>query len=235
VLSDLDGEALAEAHEELAAEFGADSVRSVVTDVTSEESVHRACRHALLEYGGIDIVVCSAGFASASPFEDTTLENWQKNMDVLATGYFLAAREAYRVMLEQGLGGSIVFIGSKNALAASPQASAYCTAKAAELHLARCLALEGAPHQIRVNSVNPDAVLQGSKIWKGEWRKERADAYGLAEDELDEHYRQRSLLKRSVRPEDVAEAVYFFCSELSSRSTGNILNVDAGVAAAFPR
>ena len=235
VLSDLDGETLAKAHEELAVEFGADSVRSMVTDVTSEESVHRAGQHALLEYGGIDIVVCSAGVASASPFENTTLENWQKNMDVLATGYFLAAREAYRVMLEQGLGGSIVFISSKNALAASPQASAYCTAKAAELHLARCRALEGGPHQIRVNSVNPDAVLQGSKIWKGEWRKERADAYGLAEDELDEHYRQRSLLQRAVRPEDVAEAVYFFCSERSSRSTGNILNVDAGVAASFPR
>ena len=188
-----------------------------------------------MEYCGIDIAVCSAGLASAAAFEDTTLETWQMNIDVLATGYFLAAREAYRVMLEQGLGGAIVFVSSKNALAASPQASAYCTAKAAELHLARCMALEGAPHQIRVNSVNPDAVLEGSKIWKGEWRRERADAYGLAEDELDEHYRQRSLLKRSVRPEDVAEAVYFFCSELSSRSTGNILNVDAGVAASFPR
>jgi rhamnulose-1-phosphate aldolase/alcohol dehydrogenase len=235
LISDIDADALAQAHAELAAEYGADSVRSIVTDVTDEESVRRAGQHALLEFGGIDLAVCSAGLASASAFEDTSLETWQTNMDVLVTGYFLAAREAYRVMLKQGLGGSIVFISSKNALAASPQASAYCTAKAAELHLARCLALEGAEHQIRVNSINPDAVLQGSKIWQGEWRKERAAAYGLAEDDLDEHYRKRSLLKRSVRPEDIAEAVYFFCSERSSRSTGNLINVDAGVAAAFPR
>ncbi|MGD8329127.1 MAG: SDR family oxidoreductase, partial [Acidobacteriota bacterium] len=112
---------------------------------------------------------------------------------------------------------------------------AYALERAAELHLARCLAVEGAPHQIRVNTVNPDAVLQGSRIWKGAWRKERAEAYGLAEDELEEHYRRRSLLQRSVRPEDVAEAVYFFCADLSSRCTGNILNVDAGVVASFPR
>jgi NAD(P)-dependent dehydrogenase (short-subunit alcohol dehydrogenase family) len=145
------------------------------------------------------------------------------------------AREPGRVGHRLFPGRSRSLPGDVGTLAASPQASAYSTAKAAELHLARCLALEGAPHQIRVNSVNPDAVLEGSKIWRGEWRKERAASLGLAEDELEEHYRQRSLLKRTVRPDDIAEAVYFFCSELSSRSTGNILNVDAGVAASFPR
>jgi NAD(P)-dependent dehydrogenase (short-subunit alcohol dehydrogenase family) len=138
-------------------------------------------------------------------------------------------------MKAQGLGGSIVFVASKNALAASPQAAAYCTAKAAELHLARCLALEGGEHGIRVNSVNPDAVLRGSKIWQGDWRRERAAAYGVPEADLEEVYRKRSLLRRDVFPEDVAEAIAFFASERSGKSTGNLLNVDAGNPQAFPR
>ncbi len=138
-------------------------------------------------------------------------------------------------MLRQGLGGAIVFIASKNGLAASPGASAYCTAKAAEIHLARCLALEGAPHGIRVNVVNPDAVLQGSKIWSSEWRQQRAAAYRIEESELEEHYRQRSLLKRNVLPEDVAAATCFLVSDEAAKSTGNILNVDAGNAQSFTR
>jgi NAD(P)-dependent dehydrogenase (short-subunit alcohol dehydrogenase family) len=190
---------------------------------------------ACAEYGGLDVVVCCAGLASAAPFEETSLAIWQKNIDVLMTGYFLFAREGYKVMKAQGLGGSIVFVASKNALAASPQAAAYCTAKAAELHLARCLALEGAEHGIRVNSVNPDAVLRGSKIWQGDWRRERAAAYGVQEADLEEVYRKRSLLKRDVFPEDVAEAIAFFASERSGKSTGNLLNVDAGNPQAFPR
>ena len=139
------------------------------------------------------------------------------------------------MMKAQGIGGSIVFIGSKNALVASPGAAAYCTAKAAELHLARCLALEGAPLGIRVNVVNPDAVLRGSRIWQGEWAQQRADQYKASPEELEDIYRERSLLKRSVYPEDVAEAVAFFASERSSKSTGNIVNVDAGNATAFTR
>ena len=139
------------------------------------------------------------------------------------------------VLKAQGLGGSIIFIGSKNALAASPGASAYCTAKAAELHLARCLALELAPVGIRVNVVNPDAVLRGSRIWQGEWAEQRASQYKTTPDELESVYRERSLLKRSVYPEDIAEAVAFFASERSAKSTGNIVNVDAGNAAAFTR
>ena len=134
-----------------------------------------------------------------------------------------------------GSGGAIVFVASKNGLAASPGAAAYCTAKAAEIHLARCLALEGAAAGIRVNVVNPDAVLRGSKIWTGEWREQRAAAYNMKPEELEEHYRQRSLLKRSVFPEDVAEAIYFLVSEMSSKSTGNIINVDAGNAQSFTR
>ena len=156
-------------------------------------------------------------------------------MDILSTGYFLVSREAFKFMRAQNIGGSIVFVASKNGLAASPNASAYCTAKAAEIHLARCLALEGAEVGIRVNVVNPDAVLRGSKIWSGEWLDQRASTYKTDKDGLEEMYRQRSMLKRSVFPEDIAEAAYFFASDLSAKSTGNIINVDAGNKEAFTR
>lgn len=235
VLTDIDQEALKRAEEELKEQFGKDFVRSAPLDVTDEASVASAFESAKLELGGVDIVVCCAGLASSAPYEDTTLELWNKNFDVLARGYFLVSREGVRLMKQQGLGGSIVFIGSKNAMAASPKAAAYCAAKASEVHLARCLALEVAEEGIRVNVVNPDAVLRGSKIWTGTWRAERAKTYGIGEDELEEHYRKRSMLKRSVYPEDIAEAVYWFASDLSAKSTGNILNVDAGSAVAFPR
>ena len=138
-------------------------------------------------------------------------------------------------MRVQNMGGSIVFVASKNGLAASPNASAYCTAKASEIHLARCLALEGAEAGIRVNVVNPDAVLRGSKIWEGEWLEQRASTYGTDKEGLEEMYRNRSMLKRSVLPEDIAEACYFFAAETSAKSTGNILNVDAGNVQAFTR
>ena len=128
-------------------------------------------------FGGIDIVVANAGLATASAFAETSLADWEKNSAVLAKGVFLVAREAFKVMLEQNLGGSIVTIGSKNAVASSAGASAYCAAKAAALHLTRCIALEGAPHGIRANVVNPDAVLRGSRIWGGDWRKARARAW----------------------------------------------------------
>ncbi len=235
VLADIDAASLDETVAAFRKSFGRDAAIGAAGDVTDEAAVASACRDAVLAYGGIDIVVANAGIASAAPFEDTSLELWNRNIAILATGYFLAAREGYRVMKDQGLGGSIVFIASKNALAASPGASAYCTAKAAEVHLARCIALEGAPLGIRANTVNPDAVLRGSKIWQGEWRTQRAASNKVSEDDLEEVYRQRSLLKRSVYPEDIAEAVYYFASDLSAKSTGNILNVDAGNAASFAR
>ena len=145
------------------------------------------------------------------------------------------SREAFKMMRTQDIGGSVVFIASKNGLAASPNAAAYCTAKASEIHLARCLALEGAEAGIRVNVVNPDAVLRGSKIWEGDWLDQRASTYGTDKEGLEEMYRARSMLKRSVLPEDIAEAAYFFASEKSSKSTGNIINVDAGNVQAFTR
>ncbi len=183
-------------------------------------------------------LVANAGIASSAPIEETTVALWRKNYDVLAEGYFLTARSAFplmKVMKDQG-GGSIVFIGSKNGVAAATNASAYASAKAAANHLARCLALEGAPFGIRVNVVNPDAVIRGSRIWDGDWRKERAGAHGIdSGKELEEHYRSRSMLKRDVLPEDIAQAVYFLASDMSSKSTGNMINVDAGNAQAFVR
>jgi rhamnulose-1-phosphate aldolase/alcohol dehydrogenase len=235
MLADIDASALAETVEAFAARFGEDNVAGVSMDVTSEAAVADAIKSSVLAYGGLDILVNNAGISSAAPVEDTSLELWNKNMSILGTGYFLVARDAYRLMQRQRLGGSMIFIGSKNAIAASAGASAYCTAKAAEIHLARCMALEGAAHGIRVNVVNPDAVLRGSKIWQGEWRKQRAAANRISEEDLEEHYRKRSLLQRSVYPEDVAEAVYFFASDLSAKSTGNFINVDAGNAQSFTR
>ncbi|WP_434055969.1 MAG: bifunctional rhamnulose-1-phosphate aldolase/short-chain dehydrogenase [Roseibium sp.] len=235
VLADIDEDALSKTVDVLSKRHSGDLVRSVVMDVTSEDAVADSFARASLEFGGVDVLVSNAGIASSAPIEETTLDLWNHNMSILSTGYFLVSRSAFQLMKTQGKGGAIVFIGSKNGLAASPGASAYCTAKASELHLARCLALEGAPDGIRVNVVNPDAVLRGSKIWSGDWLKERAEAYGKDTADLEEHYRQRSLLKRSVLPEDIAEAAYFFASDVSSKSTGNILNVDAGNVQAFTR
>ena len=235
VLVDIDPKAADDAAAAMQKEFGADRVRALSCDVTDENQVRAAFASAVTEYGGVDIVVSNAGIASAAPVESTTLEVWSRNVSVLATGYFLVSREAFRLLRRQGRGGAIVFVGSKNALVASAGASAYCTAKAAELHLARCLALEGAEAGIRVNVVNPDAVIRGSRIWSGNWKQERAESNKIREEEVEEFYRQRSLLKRSVFPEDIAEAVYFLASDLSAKSTGNIVNVDAGNLTAFTR
>ncbi|MER9140562.1 bifunctional rhamnulose-1-phosphate aldolase/short-chain dehydrogenase [Mesorhizobium sp. M0830] len=235
VLADIDETALASANDELSKAYGKDFVRPVPINVTSEEQVISGFAEMAVEFGGIDILVSNAGLASSAPIEETTLALWNKNMDILSTGYFLVSREAFRLFRVQNIGGNVVFVASKNGLAASPNAAAYCTAKAAEIHLARCLALEGAEAQIRVNVVNPDAVLRGSKIWSGEWKEQRAAAYKMSTDDLEEHYRSRSMLKRSVFPEDIAEAIYFFASDMSAKSTGNIINVDAGNAQSFTR
>jgi rhamnulose-1-phosphate aldolase/alcohol dehydrogenase len=211
---------------------------AVSGDVTDERSVGAAFAAAIERFGGIDIVISNAGIASSAPVEQTSLREWDRNQRILATGYFLVAREAFKLFRAQGIGGSLIFVASKNALVGGKDAAAYSSAKAAELHLARCLAEEGGPAGIRVNTVNPDAVLSGSRIWGpgSTWRQQRAAAYGIDPDELEEYYRQRNALKVSVLPEDVAEAVLHFASPArSGKSTGNILNVDGGVAAAFPR
>jgi len=235
LLTDRDENSLETARASLTAIHGKDVVRAAPCDVTDETQVQAAFDTCAVEYGGLDILVCNAGIASSAPIEETTVALWRKNYDVLVEGYFLTARAAFPLMRAQK-GGSIIFIGSKNALAATPNASAYASAKAAVLHLARCLALEGASDGIRVNTVNPDAVIRGSRIWDGDWRKERAGAYGIDPgEELEEHYRKRSMLGLNVLPEDIAEAVFFFAGEASAKSTGNIINVDAGNAQAFTR
>jgi rhamnulose-1-phosphate aldolase/alcohol dehydrogenase len=235
VVADINVEGAREVADELVAQYGVRRASAVPVDVSDEAAVQEMTARVVLEYGGLDVLVASAGLATSSPVTETTLADWERNFAVLARGYFLAAREAFRVMLEQGRGGSVVFVASKNALVAGANASAYSSAKAASLHLARCLAEEGGPHGIRVNTVNPDAVIEGSSIWSSEWKAERASTYGVDEDDLQGFYRKRTKLGVDVYPEDVAEAIVFIAGPRSGKSTGNVINVDGGVTAAYPR
>jgi rhamnulose-1-phosphate aldolase/alcohol dehydrogenase len=235
VVADLNVDGADEVAAELSSTNGLRRALAVHVDVTSEDAVAEMTRRAVLEFGGIDILVASAGLATSAPIVETSLEEWELNYAVLARGYFLTARETFRVLVEQGAGGSIVFVGSKNALVAGANAAAYSSAKAASLHLARCLAEEGGSEGIRVNTVNPDAVIEGSGIWSSDWKSERASTYGISEDDLSAFYRDRTRLGVNVYPEDVAEAIAFFAGPRSAKSTGNIVNVDGGVPAAYPR
>ena len=235
VVADLNGDGAREVADEICAAEGEGRAVSVGVDVTSEASVQEMVRRTVLSFGGLDILVCSAGIASSAPATETTLADWERSYAVLARGYFLPARETMRVLVEQGAGGAIVFVGSKNALVAGANASAYSSAKAASLHLARCLAEEGGVHGIRVNTVNPDAVIEGSALWSSEWKAERASTYGVSEEDLPSFYRKRTTLDVSVYPEDVAEAIAYLAGPRSSKSTGNIINVDGGVPAGYTR
>ena len=235
VVADLNAAGAQEVADELVAAHGLRRSIAVAADVTDEAAVVEMVRRTILEYGGLDILVASAGLASSAPVTETSLTVWELNYAVLARGYFLAAREAFRALIEQGRGGSVVFVGSKNALVAGANAAAYSSAKAASLHLARCLAEEGGPHGIRVNTVNPDAVIQDSAIWSSDWKAERASTYGVTEDDPQTFYRGRTKLGVSVYPEDVAEAIAFVAGPRAAKSTGNVINVDGGVTAAYPR
>jgi len=235
VVADINGKGAGEVAASIAARDGKGRALACAMDVTKEADVAGAFARAVAEFGGVDIVVSNAGISSASPIETTTAAQWQKQMEILGFGYFLVAREGFRVMTRQGIGGSIVFIASKNGLASGRNAAAYSAAKASELHLARCLAEEGGAKKIRVNTVCPDAVLQGSSIWSGSWRQERAAAYGIRPDQLEEFYRARTILRESILPADVAEAALFFASDRSLKTTGGVLTVDGGVASAFVR
>lgn len=234
-ITDLNAKGAQEVAQEIEKTHGEGKALAIPMDVTSEDDVVRTFRETVLTYGGVDIVVSNAGISAASPIEETSVEAWDRQMEVLARGYFLVSREGFRAMKTQGIGGVIIFIASKNAVASGKNASAYSAAKAAELHLARCLAEEGGAYGIRVNTICPDAVIRGSSIWSGKWRGERAKAYGIRPDQIEEYYRNRTILKVSVFPEDVAEAALFFASDRSAKTTGSMLTVDGGVSAAFPR
>lgn len=235
VLADINEEGARKVADSLNNKYGTTIATAVKMDVTQEQQVIDAIAHTVLTYGGIDVVVNNAGLATSAPFEETTLQEWELNMNVLGTGYFLVAREAFRTMLAQKIGGNMVFVGSKNSIYAGKNAAAYSAVKALEVHLAKCIATEGGQHQIRVNSVLPDAVLQGSAIWGSKWREERAAAYNIDPDQLEEHYRQRTTLLVNIFPSDIAEAILFFASSKSSKTTGCMLTVDGGVPAAFTR
>ena len=220
----------------LSSAYGKDVVTGVALDVTDETAVEAAFAEAALAFGGLDILVSNAGIASAAPIEETSLAFWKRNIDILGTGYFLASRAAFRLMKAQGIGGSIVFIGSKNGLAASPGASAYCSAKALELHLARCLALEGAPFGIRVNVRQS---RRGAARLENLARRMARAARPVEQGDASRSWRRTTasarLLKLLGLPEDIAEAAYFLASDAASKSTGNIINVDAGNAVSFTR
>lgn len=235
VLADLNLEGAEKVAAEINGQYGPGRAFAVKLDVTKEEQVAEAFRAAALQYGGVDVAVNNAGLATSSPFAETTLDEWNLNMNVLSTGYFLVAREAFKVMKEQATGGSMVFVASKNSVYAGKNASAYSTAKAAEAHLARCIAAEGGEYGIRVNTVLPDAILQGSAIWNSRWREERAAAYGIAPDQLEEYYRKRTTLLVNIYPDDIAESIAFLASSRSAKTTGCMITVDGGVPAAFTR
>lgn len=235
VLADLNLEGAQKVADEINGKYGENRAIAVKMDVTSEEQVAAAYAATALAYGGVDIIVNNAGLATSSPFAETSLKEWNLNIAVLGTGYFLVAREAFKQMKEQSLGGSMVFIGSKNSIYAGKNASAYSAAKALEAHLARCIAAEGGEFGIRVNTVLPDAILQGSAIWNSNWRNERAAAYGIEPDQLEEYYRKRTTLLVNIYPRDIAEGVAFFASSKAEKTTGCMLTVDGGVPAAFTR
>ena len=220
---------------EINSKYGSARATAVRMDVTSEEQVEAAFNQAALTYGGVDIIVNNAGLATSSPIDETTLQEWNLNMNVLGTGYFLVARAAFKLFKKQGIGGNMVFIGSKNSIYAGKNASAYSSVKALETHLARCIAAEGGEYGIRVNSVLPDAVLQGSAIWGSRWREERAQAYEIDAGQLEEFYRKRTTLQVNIFPKDIAESIAFFASSKSEKITGCMLTVDGGVPAAFTR
>lgn len=235
VIADLNLEGARAVAEDISKRFGQQRGFAVQCNVTSEEQIADAFRQTVLMYGGVDIVVNNAGIASSTSVYDTTLQEWNKLYDILVKGYFLVSREAFKLWQKQNLGGALIFVASKNGLIASKNASAYNSAKAAEIHLARSLAEEGGPIGVRVNIVNPDAVLQGSSIWDAGWREARARGMGIEPHELEEAYRQRTTLKLNVYPEDIAEAILFFASDRSAKTTGGILNVDGGLVAAYVR
>ncbi len=235
VATDREIEPVRDLAREICDHHGLDRAVAVRMDVTDEASVGAAFAEAAVAYGGIDILVSNAGVAHSSPVDAMALQDWRRSLDVNATGHFLVAREMMRLIKDQGMGGSLVFIASKNVLAPGKDFGAYSAAKAAECQLARILAIEGGEHGVRVNIVNPDAIFQDSRLWSQQVREERARAHGIRVEDLEDFYRQRNLLKVRVTAEDVAEAALWLASDRSAKTTGCIVTTDGGVREAFPR
>ena len=235
ILNDINEERLAGAKEEFIKQFGKDSVSTTLLNVTDAKSISSAMDASALAFGGVDIIVNNAGISISKTIEKHSLEDWDKLYDILVKGQFFVTQAAVEVMRKQGFGGDIVNIVSKNALVSGPNNAGYGSAKAAQLHLSRLNAAELGADKIRVNVVNPDAVIADSNIWAGGWAEGRAKAYGITIEELPAYYAKRTLLGESILPDDIANACFAFVGGLLSKSTGNVLNVDGGVAMAFVR
>ncbi|MDX2246863.1 MAG: bifunctional aldolase/short-chain dehydrogenase [Bacteroidia bacterium] len=235
VLNDLDPSRLAVAKEEFLKKYGRDASVAVELDVTRADQVEAAYEEACLAFGGVDIIVNCAGLSISRSLEEYTEEQWDLLYDVIVKGQFLVSREGVKIMKTQGIGGDIVNIASKNGVVAGPKNAAYGSAKAAQLHMSRLLATELGDDKIRVNAINPDAVIEGSHIWQGGWAQERAKAYGVPLEDLPAFYAKRTLLNEVILPEDIANGVFAFVGGLLNKSTGNVLNVDGGFAQGFLR
>jgi rhamnulose-1-phosphate aldolase/alcohol dehydrogenase len=235
ILNDIHTERLNHTLEEFRSSYGKDAAIAVSMDVTDESSVKNAFDEASVAFGGVDIVVSNAGISISKPLTGHSVEDWDKLYDILVRGQFIVSKAGVEVMRKQCMGGDIVNIVSKNAFVAGPNNAGYGSAKAAQAHMSRLLAAELGPDHIRVNTVNPDAVIVDSNIWAGGWAEGRAKAYGISVEELPSFYAKRTLLNESILPEDIANACFIFVSGMLNKSTGNTLNVDGGVAAAFLR
>lgn len=235
IVNDNDAERLATAREGFQSAYGKDVFTDVVLDVTSATDIQRAYTAAALAFGGVDIVVNCAGLSISKPIEEHTEKDWDLLYDVLVKGQFFITQGAVDIMRKQDIGGDVLNIVSKNALVSGPNNAGYGSAKAAQIHLSRLNAAELGKDKIRVNTVNPDAVISDSKIWAGAWAEGRAKAYGVKVEELPAYYAKRTLLNEIILPEDIAKACFAFVGGLLNKSTGNVLNVDGGVAMAFVR
>jgi len=235
VLNDMNAERLEEAKDEFKTLFGKDAIAADLLDVTKADTIEQTMQTAALSFGGVDIIVNNAGLSISKSIEDHAEKDWDLLYEVLVKGQFLVTQKAVDIMRKQNMGGDILNIVSKNALVSGPNNAGYGSAKAAQLHLSRLNAAELGKDKIRVNVVNPDAVISGSNIWSGGWAEGRAKAYGITVEELPNYYAKRTLLNEIILPEDIANACFAFVGGLLSKSTGNVLNVDGGVATAFVR
>lgn len=235
ILNDMNPERLTETKEEFIKQFGKDVVAADILDVTDADTISTTMATSALSFGGVDIIVNNAGLSISKPIEEHTEKDWDILYDVLVKGQFMVTQKAVEIMRKQGLGGDVLNIVSKNALVSGPNNAGYGSAKAAQLHLSRLNAAELGKDKIRVNVVNPDAVIAGSNIWSGGWAEGRAKAYGISIEELPAYYAGRTLLNEIILPEDIANACFAFAGGLLHKSTGNVLNVDGGVATAFVR